>query len=79
VRSTIRSLEQAKVVLAYERSSAMRRGISVWRGTSKRSMACWTVMRELLNRTTENELLGLRIADHDGIVMSTRMSISINI
>ena len=71
----IGDLEQAEVVSAYKRSCSLWRAISVWRGTSKGSVACGTVMIGLYC-TTEAELLRLGIPHHKGIIMATSRSIS---
>jgi len=71
----IGDLKQAEVVSAYERPRPLWRAISIWRGTSKRSVACGTVMIGL-HGTTEDELLRLGIADHEGVIMATRRFMS---
>jgi hypothetical protein len=47
----------------------MGRGLAVWRGTSKWAVACRTV-GERRRCATQNQLLGLGVANNDGIVMA---------
>lgn len=65
-------LKHAKVFGAYERCrtmwGAVRRGLSFWRRGSKWSVACWTVSEG--SCASKDQLLGLRIADDNSIVMT---------